>query len=185
MEFLEVLLLALGLAMDAFAIAVAATATGKIDNKRAIFRLSFHFGLFQFLMPVIGWFAGDYIEKYIIAFGHLVAFILLVVVGIRMIAGAFEPGKVADVNVDPSRGFSLIMLSLVTSIDALAVGFSLALIKIDIWYPSLIIGIITAAMSLIGIHLGNLAGRKLGRSLAVAGGIILIGIGLKIVMTHP
>jgi manganese efflux pump family protein len=184
MKFLEVLLLALGLAMDAFAISVAATATGKIDNKRAIFRLSFHFGLFQFLMPVIGWFAGEYIEKYIMSFGYWVAFLLLLIVGTRMIAATFKTARVPDVEVDPSRGFSLVLLSLATSIDALAVGFSLAMIKIEIWYPSVVIGIITAAMSLIGIRLGNLAGKKIGRSMAVAGGIILIVIGLKILLTH-
>jgi putative Mn2+ efflux pump MntP len=184
MGLIEVLMLALGLAMDAFVISVAATASGKIDNKRAIFRLSFHFGLFQFLMPVIGWFAGGYIEKYTASFDHWVAFLLLSLVGIRMITATFKAEKVPDVEVDPSRGLSLVMLSLATSIDALVVGFSLAMIRIDIWSPGVVIGIITSGMSLIGIHLGNFAGRKIGQYLAVFGGIILIVIGLKILLTH-
>ena len=182
MEFIEILLLGLGLAMDAFAVSVAATASGKIDNKRAVFRLSFHFGLFQFFMPVLGWFTGEYVERYIAAFDEWIAFTLLLTVGLRMIHGALVSRQAVSSGVDPSRGFNLVMLALATSIDALAVGFSLAIIQLDIWYPSVLIGVITAAMSLIGIRLGNIAGRKLGRYMAFAGGIILIGIGLKILL---
>ena len=179
MLLIEVILLALGLALDAFAVSLAATASGKIDNKRAVFRLSFHFGLFQFLMPVIGWAFGERVAPYITTFDNWIAFSLLLIVGIKMIVGSLRGEEGLTSGVDPSRGFNLIMLSLATSIDALAVGFSLAIVRIDIWYPSVIIGIITAAMSLIGIQLGNIAGRKLGRYLAAAGGIILIVIGLK------
>ena len=182
MVLIEVILLAFGLAMDAFAVSVAATASGKIDNRRAVFRLSFHFGLFQFMMPVIGWFAGERIEHYISAFDHWIAFSLLLLVGIKMIMGFLRGEEGLTSGVDPSRGFNLVMLSLATSIDALAVGFSLAILRSDIWYPSVIIGIITATMSLIGIRLGNIAGRKAGRYLTLVGGIILIGIGLKILL---
>ena len=183
MEFFEVFFLALGLAMDAFAVSVAATASGKINNKRAVFRLSFHFGLFQFLMPVIGWFSGEYAERYLSTFSHWIAFALLLFVGLRMIYASTKPEESIAVS-DPSRGLNLVMLALATSIDALAVGFSLALIRFDIWYPSVVIGVVTAALSLIGIRLGNIAGRRIGRYLALAGGIILIGIGLKILLEN-
>ena len=184
MTLLEIILLALGLAMDAFAVSVAATASGKISNKRAVFRLSFHFGLFQFMMPVIGWFAGQRIESYLSSIDHLVALGLLSFVGLRMITVALRVEREAREVVDPSKGMNLVMLSLATSIDALAVGFSLAMVRIDIWYPSVVIGLITAGMSLIGIRLGNIAGKKIGNYLAVAGGIILILIGLRIVSSH-
>jgi len=183
MEFIEVVLLALGLAMDALAVSAAATASGKINNKRAVFRLSFHFGLFQFLMPVIGWFSGEYAERYIAAFDYWIAFALLLTVGLKMIHGSIRAEQ-SKSEADPSRGFNLIMLALATSIDALAVGFSLAIIRLDIWYPSVVIGVVTAAMSLVGIRIGNLAGRKIGRNLGLAGGIIVIGIGFKILLVN-
>jgi putative Mn2+ efflux pump MntP len=177
------IMIAVGLAMDACAVSVAAGTSGKLAGKRATFRLSFHFGLFQAMMPVIGWFAGYRIAHLISAVDHWVAFGLLAFVGGRMILSALHPDP-ESFSKDPSRGFSLVFLSVATSIDALAVGFSLAMIQIDIWYPSVIIGVITAALSVVGIRAGKYFGKTLGHRMECLGGIILIGIGLKILMSH-
>jgi len=182
MNILEILLIAVGLAMDAFAVSIAAGTSGRLVGKRATFRLSFHFGLFQGMMPVIGWFAGIHIAHLISAIDHWVAFGLLLFVGLRMILSAFQT-EAETFSDDPSRGFSLVLLSVATSIDALAVGLSLAMIRINIWYPSVIIGIVTAILSVIGIRAGKYFGEKLGPRMELIGGIILIIIGLKILLT--
>ncbi len=177
----EILIIAVGLAMDAFAVSVAAATSGKLTGKRATFRLSFHFGLFQGLMPVIGWFAGIKIAHLIAAVDHWVAFGLLLIVGTRMIISAFSLETETFSN-DPSRGASLVILSVATSIDALAVGLSLAMLQISIWYPAVMIGIITGLLSVIGIRAGRYFGEKLGPRMELIGGIILIGIGVKILL---
>ncbi|MFW6011360.1 MAG: manganese efflux pump MntP family protein [Desulfosalsimonas sp.] len=174
----EIILIAVSLAMDAFAVSVAAGTSGSLP-KRAVFRLSFHFGLFQFMMPVIGWYAGSHIAPLISAVDHWVAFALLFFVGFRMIKNGLAPES-ETVLKDPSRGLTLVMLSVATSIDALAVGFSLAMMNVAIWYPAVTIGIVTSAMSLAGIRLGTFFGKKLGPRMEIAGGIILILIGIRI-----
>ncbi len=174
----EMILIAISLAMDAFAVSVAAGTAGALSG-RAVFRLSFHFGLFQFMMPVLGWYAGSHVAPLISAFDHWVAFALLVFVGARMIRGGLEPES-GTVPKDPSRGITLVVLSVATSIDALAVGFSIAMMEVAIWYPAVTIGVITSAMSLAGIRLGRFFGRKLGPRMEIAGGIILIAIGIRI-----
>jgi manganese efflux pump family protein len=183
MKTVEIILLAIGLAMDAFAVAISVGGTKFMSSKRARFRISFHFGLFQFLMPVIGWFGGSTIQSYIENYDHWIALLLLTFVGLKMI----RESRTADsqrFRLDPSRGWSLMMLSIATSIDALAVGFSLAIINVDIWRPAVLIGIITAALSLLGILSGNRIGRKFGKQIEILGGLMLIGIGLKIVIEH-
>lgn len=181
MGFIEIILIAVGLAMDAFAVSIAAGTSGKLGGKRGIFRLSFHFGLFQAIMPVIGWYAGIHIAALISAVDHWVAFGLLLFVGGRMIKGSFETDTSGFKN-DPSRGASLVILSVATSIDALAVGLSLAMLDVNIWYPCVIIGIITAGLSVIGIQTGKFFGRKLGSRMEMVGGVILILIGCRILM---
>ncbi len=183
MELIEILLIAVGLAMDAFAVSIAAGTSGKLVGKRAIFRLSFHFGLFQAMMPVIGWYAGIHIAALISSVDHWIAFALLLFVGIRMIMGAFAT-ETETFAADPSRGASLIVLSVATSIDALAVGLSLAMLQVSIWYPSAVIGIITAALSVVGIQAGKYLGRKLGSRMELVGGVILILIGCRILASH-
>ena len=183
MNLFEILMIAMGLAMDAFAVSVAAGTSGKLDGKRAVFRLSFHFGLFQALMPIIGWSAGITVAHLISAVDHWIAFGLLAFVGGRMIHSAMQPDT-ETFQADPSRGASLVLLSVATSIDALAVGLSLAMINVSIWYPCGIIGVITAAMSVIGIRAGRYFGEKLGHRMSFVGGVILILIGLKILMSH-
>lgn len=168
---------------NAFAVSVAAAASGKINSKRAVFRLSFHFGLFQFLMPVIGWFSGRQFAELLFKLDHWIAFGLLLFVGYRMIHSAFTPEQISK-NDDPSKGRNLVLLSVATSIDALAVGFSLAMIDISIWYPSVIIGFITSGLSLIGLRLGNFASKRLSSLTTILGGLILIIIGMKILIEH-
>ncbi len=169
--------------MDALAVSIAASGTGRIDNKRAIFRLSFHFGLFQFMMPIIGWFAGAHLESIIATYDHWIAFFLLQFVALHMII-SIEESKDLKSDIDLSKGINLIIVSLATSIDALAVGFTLGLINVSIWYPSIIIGVITACMSLTGIAIGKIANEKLGKFSTLLGALILSIIGFRILLSH-
>lgn len=183
MTFTDTLLIAVGLSMDAFAVTLGAGAAVHTMKPRAAFRLPFHFGLFQFLMPVIGWFAGIWVSRYIEAFDHWIAFGLLSFVGLRMIRAAFDKRE-DGYRADPSRGWSLVMLSIATSIDALAVGLTLAMLGVDIWYPSVTIGIVTGCLSLIGFRVGSRLGQALGKRMEIAGGLLLIGLGVRILFQH-
>ena len=184
MSFLSILFIAVGLGMDAFAVAIGAGVVIRKLSFGHVFRLSFHFGLFQFLMPIIGWLAGRTISDYIINYDHWIAFFLLVFIGGKMIWDAFkkDDGKIAQA--DPTKGISLIILSIATSIDALAVGLSLAFLNITILYPSIVIGIVAAIMTIIGILFGKGLGRIGGKKVGILGGLILIGIGIKILIEH-
>lgn len=183
MTTVEVLFLALALSIDAFAVSLGAASTGRIAGGRATFRLSFHFGLFQFLMPLIGWGVGVGIEPFIVAFDHWIAFGLLVVIGIRMIHSAIfhEEGKIRE---DPSRGVRLVMLSVATSIDALAVGLTLAFLDISIWWPSVAIGVVTAAVCVFAIVMGQRLHVRFGRTAEALGGVILMVIAIGILLDH-
>ena len=179
----EIILIAIGLAMDATAVSLVAAASGYAGNRRAVFRLSFHFGFFQFLMPILGWLAGKSVVDYVASVDHWIAFGLLLFVGIRMIRSGISPME-ENLRRDPSRGTTLIMLSIATSIDALAVGLSLAMLEISIWYPSVIIGVVTVMLSLAGIRLGLRVGMVFGHRMEILGGAILIAIGLRILLSH-
>ena len=179
----ELLLLAVGLAMDAFAVSVAAGLMLSRVTARHTFRMAFHFGLFQWMMPVIGWCAGRWISGWVSAFDHWIAMVLLGYVGGKMLWEARQ-GKTSDDARDPTRGWLLLTLSVATSLDALAVGFSLAMLEVSIWLPSLVIGIVAAALSAVGIVFGGRIGARWGRSALIAGGSVLILIGLKIVFDH-
>lgn len=193
MSFIGILLLALGLAMDACAVAIGAGASGRARGRRAAFRLSFHFGLFQFLMPVLGWLGGITVAARIAAVDHWVAFALLALVGGRMIRSGWRdlrraPTEPATATTrpqdDPSRGSSLVMLSIATSIDALAVGLSLAMLRVNIWYPSAVIGLVAAAMTLLGLRLGHRLGARFGQRMEIIGGVILLLVGMRILLSH-
>jgi len=174
---------ALGLAMDAVAVCIVAATAGYASNKRAVFRLAFHFGLFQFLMPVLGWSFGSLVERYVQNVDHWLAFGLLAFVGGRMIWLSFRPDEEAQ-RADPSRGLTMVMLSIATSLDALAVGLSLALAGISVWYPSVLIGFITGGMCLVAIALGNRLRAAFARWAGIAGGVVLILIGVRILLEH-
>ncbi len=182
MSFYEILLIALSMAMDAFAVCLVAGSLGQANTVRPIFRLSFHFGLFQFLMPVVGWLAGHSLEPIIRDYDHWVAFGLLAFVGLHMIEAALH-GKEED-RPDPSRGWTLVGLSVAVSIDALAVGLSLGVLGISVWYPAVIIGVVTSLLSLLALWIGHRFGSRLGKPVEVIGGVVLIGMGLRILLSH-
>ena len=183
MNLIEILLIAFGLAMDAFAVCLGAGTTQHIKGPRPVFRLAFHFGLFQALMPVLGWLVGSTIGRWIAPVDHWIAFALLAFVGIRMIRSGLQDDEVAE-TIDPSRGATLIMLSVATSIDAFAVGLSLAVLGVSIILPSIIIGMVAGGMSLLGIFLGSRLGKTFGKRMEVIGGLILIAIGVRVVISH-
>lgn len=183
MTGIETFLLALALAMDAFAVALGAS-TILPAGRRPVFRLAFHFGLFQALMPVLGWLAGRQLAVLIAAFDHWVAFALLTWIGVRMLrAGLAGDGAAAAIR-DPSRGWSLLTLSVAVSLDALAVGFSLALLDEEIWQPVAVIGLVTGLLSWLGVSLGRRLGQAWGPRMERVGGLILILIGLRILVGH-
>lgn len=183
MNFIEILLISISMAMDAFAVCLGAGTSGRAGSARPIFRLAFHFGLFQFIMPVLGWFAGTTIVHYIAAYDHWVAFLLLAYVGGRMVWSGFHSGA-KERKSDPSRGWTLVLLSIAVSIDALAVGFSLGLVGVTIWYPAVVIGVITGLVSWLGLRLGGKLGEKFGNRIEILGGLVLIGIGVRILLVH-
>ena len=182
MSIVEILLLAVSMAIDAFAVCLAAGAMPEVRGPRAAFRLAFHFGLFQFIMPVLGWLAGTTIEILIRDIDHWAAFGLLAFVGGRMIYSSFHPKEAMEM--DPSRGWTLVLLSIAVSIDALAVGLSLGLVGISVGYPALLIGVVTGLLSLLGLRLGNTAGLRLGKRVELLGGIVLIAIGVRVLAQH-
>ena len=174
--------LSVGLAMDAFAVAVATGMAIDAVTPRHVFRLGFHFGLFQFMMPIIGWLVGEGLTAEIAGYNRYLAFVLLGYVGGKMLWEAWAK-KDAENRDDPTRGLRLLTLSLATSIDALAVGMSMALLGVSIWLPSVIIGIVTAALTTVGITFGGRIGSRWGRWADVAGGLVLILLGLKVLLS--
>jgi manganese efflux pump family protein len=180
--WLAILGLSVGLAMDAFAVAVATGMTLGSVTPRHVFRLGFHFGLFQFMMPIIGWLAGEELSARVGDYDHWLAFALLVGVGGKMLWEArYE--KDADAGNDPTRGLRLLTLSVATSLDALAVGMSMALVGVSVWIPSGVIGIRTATLTATGIVFGGRIGSSWGRWADVAGGIVLILIGIRVLVS--
>jgi len=184
MDLLSLFGIAVALAMDAFAVALGVGVTVSPLTGRHFFRLGFHFGLFQALMPIIGWLAGRTVQSYIVDFDHWIAFGLLAAVGGHMIYEAFHPEREERQPGDPTRGYSLLFLSIATSIDALAVGLTLAMLDITVWFPALVIGLVAALFTLIGMLIGRKAGDAWGARVEVLGGVVLIAIGLKIVIEH-
>ncbi len=183
MPTFDIIVIALALSIDAFAVALAASAAGHLRTARSAVRIAFHFGLFQFLMPVLGWAAGVAVAPLIQSTDHWVAFALLAFVGGRMIHAARRDDDAPPPD-DPSRGASLVMLSTAVSVDALAVGLTLAMLGVDILLPGAVIGIVTATVSLVGIFLGTKMHVRFGKVAETVGGIVLILIGLRVVISH-
>ncbi len=183
---INTLALAVALAMDAFAVSIASGVSLRTVSARQTFRLAWHFGLFQAMMPVIGWSAGFTIRSRIEAYDHWVAFALLVFVAQGMLRSAFK-GEPAEADAkDPTKGMTMVMLSVATSIDALAVGLSLSMINVSIWTPALIIGLVAGVFTTVGIHLGKVIGNmaQLSRWAEMTGGIVLLAIGVNILREH-
>jgi putative Mn2+ efflux pump MntP len=183
MSWVVLTAVAVGLAMDAFATAIAVSVSLKSLGRRQIFRLAFHFGLFQALMPVIGWMAGSAVTDRVAAWDHWIAFGLLAFVGGRAIVSSGDEGA-DDEAFDPTRGLSLVVLSIATSLDALAVGLSFGALGVRILVPSLVIGLTAGALTVVGMLIGHRIGRRFGRNAEIVGGLVLLAIGVWIVLDH-
>ena len=180
MSLIELTLIAVGLAMDAFAVSITkGLSLQKIDYKKALITGLF-FGGFQFLMPVIGFYLGYNFKDYISEMDHWIAFVLLAGIGISMIR---ESRKEAEGDSDFSLK-TMTVLAIATSIDALTVGISFALLGVNIWTSSLLIGVITFCLSFIGVKVGFAFGTRFKSKAEVLGGVILILIGTKILLEH-
>ena len=180
---ISILSLAVGLALDAFAVAIAVGLSLPRVTKRQTFRLAWHLGLFQFLMPVLGWSAGRAVAADIAAYDHWIAFGLLGLIGGKMLYDAWRhaPGQAMS---DPTRGLMLMTLSVATSIDALAVGLSLALLGVSIWVPSVVIGVVAGLLTLVGLRFGRRLGARFERWARACGGAVLLLIGIHILIEH-
>jgi len=208
MNFLTVFFIAVGLAMDAFAVSVSTGMTVCDFNWKHNLKMSLLFGIFQFAMPVAGFFGATRFRSYIESFDHWIAFALLVLIGGKMLweaifsrgeaeliesapdcpvpSGAAAPasGKKGLMAADLLTSRRLLVLAVATSIDALAVGVSMAFLQVDIWWPSVLIGVVAFAFSCAGGFLGCRIGPVLGKVAEIAGGLILVGIGVKILLDH-
>ena len=185
MSFIWILGIAIALAMDCFAITLGmACGSRGLTLKQAV-RMAAYFGGFQFAMPVLGWLAGDRLLLVIKSFDHWVAFGLLALIGGRMIWESVEMSEEEKAcRPDQTRGRRLLVLALATSIDALAVGLSLGVVRAGIVYPAVIIGITSFVLTVVGARLGPVVGRLVGKRAELVGGLILIGIGVKILLEH-
>lgn len=188
MHIITTLGIAVALAMDAFAVAIATGVSLKQVSFRQTFRLSWHFGLFQAMMPVIGWAIGASIQDYVAAYAHWVAFIMLALVGSNMLKEAIQvkddaaDAAIAAPRKDSTRGMTMVMLSVATSIDALAVGLSMSMLQVSIAYPAIIIGIVAGLFTILGLHLGKRISQLtwLSTWAEILGGVVLWLIGLNI-----
>jgi putative Mn2+ efflux pump MntP len=182
----DIFLIALALGVDAFSVAVVAGACFLSISLREKWSLILHFGFFQFIMTVIGFFLGDSISYYIKAFDHWVILLLLGLIGTKLIYDSFTE-KEQESNKLQKDFFSeknILLLSIATSIDALAIGISFSIMEKSVFFPSIILGIVAAIMSFIGISLGKKIGSKTSRSMQVISGIVLIAIGIKVFLEH-
>lgn len=184
MDFPSLILAAFSLSADCFAVALSGSAAMKTTSRSQVLRTSFSFGFFQFLMPILGWVAGRTFVDKISAYDHWVAFALLTFVGGKALLESMGKSRAEDVIAgDISKGKTLIALSVATSIDALAVGVSMAALRVNIMSTSFIIGTVAFAVTAGGFALGRKAGHLLGKRAKVAGGLVLIGIGLRILIS--
>ena len=221
MSFLEICLIAVGLAMDAFAVSICKGLNMKKINYLQGLIIALFFGFFQFLMPVIGFYLGSQFEHYIRNVDHFVIFGLLLILGVKMIVEAVKSKaenegqnmqnlnannlntdsldinfknennevkngvKNVDFTSDEKLNFGdLLVLSIATSLDALAVGITFALLEVNVFFSSAIIGVITAIISFLGVIIGNYFGAKFKKPAEITGGVILILIGLKVLLEH-
>ncbi len=182
MGIIEIVLVGIGLAMDAFAVSICkGLSMKKIDMKKTLI-IATYFGIFQAGMPIIGFTLGTGFESFVTQIDHWIAFILLSFIGINMIRESFnneEEEKVDDVS--PK---TMIILAIATSIDALAVGITFAFLEVNIIFAVLMIGVITFIISILGVFIGNRFGNKFEKSAQILGGVILIFIGIKILIEH-
>ena len=182
MDFLELLLIAVGLSMDAFSVSICKGLTTKRFSWRMAIICALWFGFFQALMPTIGYFLGAQFQEMIEAYDHWIAFGLLFLIGANMIREAVWGKKEEGENSGALDFKTMFLLAIATSIDALAVGVSFACIQVKLWSSVLVIGLTTFVFSVLGVKIGNVFGSKYEKSAGIIGGIILILIGLKILL---
>lgn len=183
MDITAIVIVAFSLAADCFAVALGGSAAIRQLTRLHVVRVSAAFGFAQFLMPVFGWLFGKTIVNLISAYDHWIALCLLGIVGTRMIWEAYR-GEEGGKKTDITRGVMLLTLSIATSIDSMAVGLSFALLETNIILSALIIGIVAFFVTAAGFWLGRKAGMVLGKWAKLAGGVVLIAIGLKILINH-
>ena len=183
MDAITIIAIAFGLAMDAFAVSITSGITIKNLKVNNALKIALFFGLFQAIMPLVGWLAGLSLRGFIAEIDHWIAFGLLCIIGFKMI---YESSKMEANNkkIDPLNVYVLLMLSIATSIDALAVGLSLSFLNVSIALPAIIIGVVTFLLSIFGVYFGNRFGHYFERKIEIIGGLILIGIGVKILIDH-
>lgn len=169
--------------MDAMVVSLCAGASGYTSSLRPALRISFAFGLFQAIMPIFGWLAGSVVSNLAAGIDHWLAFGLLAFVGFRMIRSGLQP-EGSDPSCDPTQGSTLLILSIATSIDALAVGFSIALLSASILLPAVLIGLVTFSLSYLATHMGRRINLGLGKRMEIVGGLVLTLIGLRILIAH-
>ncbi len=178
---ITILLTAVGLAMDAFAVSITSGTTIKRPTLRHAFTIGAAFGSFQAVMPLIGWAGGSLFAEMVEGVDHWIAFVLLAFIGGKMVYGTLRPGPDQE-PVNPLKGFVLLMLAVATSIDALVVGVGFAFLRVPIVTAAVIIGLVTFALSSFGVLAGNKLGQWFGNKAEIAGGLVLIGIGGKILL---
>ncbi len=184
--FIELFLIGVGLSMDAFAVSVCkGLAMNKVNKKQAVV-IGLYFGGFQALMPFLGWLLGIRFQKYIVSVDHWIAFVLLAFIGGKMVVEAVrEKGETKIGEMDlPLNHKEMLVLAVATSIDALAVGITFAFLDVPIAKAVIIIGCTTFVLSILGVVAGNYFGSRYKKKAEIAGGIILILIGLKILLEH-
>lgn len=183
MPLLQILLIAVALALDAFAVSVAGGFAIRRVRHRHALTYGAWFGGFQALMPLLGWLGGITLTRYISRIDHWIAFALLTAIGGKMIYESFQIKEVEE-SKNPLSVRTLFLLAVATSIDALAVGLSFAVLKVTVFIPVLVIGLVTFVLSYVGVHLGARGSHFFERKIEVAGGLILIAIGIRILYTH-
>ena len=181
MAFWELFIIAVGLSMDAFAVSICKGLASKKMRWDGALACGLYFGGFQALMPTIGYFVGSRFYTYIERFDHWIAFVLLALIGVNMLREAFSEEEQVDASFAVK---GMLVLAVATSIDALAVGVSLACLQTNIAAAAAVIGVTTFVFSFAGVRIGNVFGTKYRKKAVIAGGVILIGIGLKILIEH-
>ena len=183
MDIVSIIFIAFGLAMDAFAVSISGGLAMKQLKIGKALKIAVFFGSFQAIMPVLGWLVGLNFRNLIASFDHWVVFGILSFIGGKMIYDAVKIESNKD-KIDHTAMYVLLMLSVATSIDALAVGVSFAFLNISIITPIIIIGIITFFLSFLGVFIGHRLGHFFEKKIEIVGGLILIGIGIKILIEH-
>ena len=183
MDVFTILFIAAGLAMDSFAVSITSGITMRNLRINSALKIAMFFGLFQAGMPIIGWLAGLSVIEFISGIDHWIAFGLLGLIGCKMIYESIKM-EPREKEINRLNAYVLLILSVATSIDALAVGLSFAFLKIPIVTPIIVIGPVTFLLSFLGVFVGNRFGHFFEKKIEIVGGLILIGIGIKILFEH-